>query len=107
MKTLERLISKAQRNGNGEAVLNGRMSYGYGQVGELREKYAIKIDGNIMQLRHWGTETLVIDTAKRKVIEWYGESVSDRDSMNFILSEFNIDGRFRYRPSVDEFDYIN
>ena len=103
MKTLEKLIERAERKG--EATLNGRMSYGYGQVGELREKYAVKIDGNIVQLRHWGTETLVIDTAKRKVVEFYGESNSDRDSMNFMLSEFNIDGRFRYRPSIHEFSY--
>lgn len=105
MKTLEKLIERAGRKG--EAKLNGRMSYGYGQVGELREKYAVKIDGNIVQLRHWGTQTLVIDTAKRKVVEFYGESNSDRDSMNFMLSEFGVDGRFRYRPSVHEFEYIN
>lgn len=107
MKTLEKLISRAQRNGKNEAVLNGRMSYGYGHVGNLREKYAVKIDGNILRLRHWGTETLVIDTANRKIVDWYGESVSDRDSMNFMLSKFGIDGRFRYRPSVDEFSYID
>ena|SRR5699024_4347800 len=103
MKTLEKLIERAGRKG--EATLNGRMSYDYGQVGNLREKYAVKIDGNIIRLRHWGTETLVIDTEKRKVVEFYGESNSDRDSMNFMLSEFNIDGRFRYRPSIDEFSY--
>lgn len=105
MKTLERLIERAERKG--EATLNGRMSYDYGQVGQLREKYAVKIDGNIVKLRHWGTETLVIDTLEKKVLEFYGEGVSDRDSMNFMLSEFNIDGRFRYRPSVHEFSYID
>ena len=105
MKTLERLIERAERKG--EATLNGRMSYDYGRAGNLREKYAVTIDGNIVKLRHWGTETLVIDTLEKKVIEFYGEGVSDRDSMNFMLSEFNIDGRFRYRPSVDEFSYID
>lgn len=104
MKTLEKLIERAGRKG--EATLNGRMSYDYGRVGNLREKYAVKIDDNIVQLRHWGTETLVIDTAKKEVLDWYGESSSDRDSMNYILSEFGIDGRFRYRPSIDEFSYI-
>lgn len=105
MKTLERLIERAERKG--EATLNGRMSYDYGQRGNLREKYAVKIDGNIVKLRHWGTETLVIDTLEKKVIEFYGEGVSDRDSMNFMLSEFGIDGEFRYRPSIDEFSYSN
>lgn len=104
MKTLEKLIERAGRKG--EATLNGRMSYGYGQVGNLKEKYAVKINDNIVQLRHWGTETLVIDTAKKEVLDWYGESVSDRDSMNYMLSEFGVNGRFGYRPSIDEFSYI-
>lgn len=103
-KQLERLIERAERRG--EAVLNGRMNYGYGQAGNLREKYAIKIKGSILQLRHWGTITLVIDKDKREILKWYGESSSDRDSMNYILREFNIPGSFRYRPSIDEFSYI-
>lgn len=101
-KQLEKLIEKALYKG--EAVVNGRKSY-WGGKGDLEEKYAIKIDGNILKLRHWGTETLVIDTRKKKVLEWYGESVSDRDSMNYIKDKFGIEGRFRYRPSVDEFSY--
>ena len=104
-KQLETLIERASRKG--EAVLNGRMQYYYGEVGRLEEKYAIKIEGNTLQLRHWGTETLVINTAKKTILKWYGEGNSDRDSMNFVLSEFGIDGRFRYRPSVDEVSYID
>lgn len=104
-KQLEKLIERAERKG--EAVLNGRMTYYYGGVGELEEKYAIKIDGDTLQLRHWGTEALVINIAKKKIVEWYGEGVSDRASMNYILSRFGIGGRFRYRPSVNEFSYID
>lgn len=104
-KQIETLIERAERKG--EASLNGRMTYSYGSVGELREKYAIKIDGDTLQLRHWGTETLVIDMNNKTILDWYGESSSDRDSMNYIIRRFNIGGRFKYRPSVDEFSYID
>lgn len=104
-KQLEALIERAERKG--EAILNGRMTYSYGSVGELREKYAIKIDGDTLQLRHWGTETLVINMNDKTILKWYGESSSDRDSMNYIIRRFNIGGRFKYRPSVDEFSYID
>lgn len=106
-KQLETLIERAERKG--EAVLNGRMTYYYGGVrgvGELEEKYAIKIDGDTLQLRHWGTETLVINTVNKEVLEWYGEGASDRASMNYVLDRFGIGGRFRYRPSVGEFSYV-
>lgn len=102
-KQLEKLIEKALYKG--EAVVNGRKSYWGGNKGELEEKYAIVIEGNILKLRHWGTETLAIDTCKKKVLEWYGESNSDRDSMNYIKDKFGIEGMFRYRPSIDEFSY--
>lgn len=102
-KLLENLLEKAQVNG--EAIKNGRKTYWYGDKGDLEEKYAIVVDENIVRLRHWGTETLVIDTEKKEVLEWYGEGVSDRDSMNFMLSRLGIGGRFTYRPSIDEFNY--
>lgn len=104
-KQIEKLIEKAERNG--KAVINGRKRHYPGGLGKLEEKYAIKIDGNILRLRHWGTETLVIDTAKKTVLKWYGEGISDRDSMNFVKDKFGIGGRFRYRPSADEFSYID
>lgn len=101
-KQLEKLIEKALYKG--EAVVNGRKSY-WGGKGDLEEKYAVVIEGNILKLRHWGTETLVLDTRKQEVLEWYGEGNSDRDSMNFVKDTFGVDGRFRYRPSIDEFSY--
>ncbi len=99
-KTLERLIERAERNG--EAILNGRM-WEYRQYSELQEKYAIEIDGNELRLRHWGTETLHINTKKQTILSWYGESKSDVDSMNYVLGRYGIEGNFRYRPSIDEF----
>lgn len=103
-KQLETLIERAERNS--QAILNGRMTYDYGSVGRLREKYAIEIDDDTLQLRHWGTETLLINITEKTILKWYGQSNSDRDSMNYVLGRFGIAGRFRYRPSVDEFTLV-
>ena len=102
MITLEKLIERAEIKG--EAILNGRMTHYYGQKGKLEEKYAVVIKGDIVKLRHWGTQTLVIDTEKKEVIEYYGEGKSDRDSMNYMLSRYGITNVFfRYRPSIESF----
>lgn len=101
-KTLEKLIQKAEKNG--VAILNGRMR-DYNYVGHLEEKYAIEIENNILELRHWGTVTLKLDLTKKEVLHWYGESNSDRDSMNFVLRYYSFSGGFRFRPSINEFSY--
>lgn len=101
-KQLEKLLEIASRKG--VAILNGR-KHDYPYIGELEEKYAIVIDGDVLKLRHWGTETLAINTRKQEILKWYGESNSDRDSMNYIKDRFGICGRFRYRPSINEFSY--
>lgn len=103
-KTLEKLVVKAENKG--QAILNGRMWNQYSRdFEELREKYAIENDGKTVTLRHWGTKTLEIDLASKSVSYWYGESNSDRDSMNFLLGRYGVAGSFRYRPSIDEFSY--
>lgn len=103
-KTLEKLILKAEQKGI--AILNGRMwDNSMRDYGELEEKYAIERTGNTVILRHWGTETLKLDLLNNIVVSWYGESRSDADSMNFVLSYYKIKGNFRYRPSIDEFSY--
>ena len=99
-KTLDKLVERA--NKKGEAILNGRTWTGYG-YSDLREKYAITDNGTIVTLRHWGTETLVINKEAGTIVSWYGESRSDADSMNYILSTFRINGGFRYFPSQDRF----
>ena len=100
--TLTNLIERAQRNKEGKAVLNGRITEWGGYKGPLEEKYAIALEGNaIVRLRHWGTETLVINTVTKEILDYYGESNSDRDSMNFVLDYFDMPkevGRFVHRP---------
>ena len=103
IKLIEDLYAKALVDG--EASVNGRMSLGWGMKGDLEEKYAIEFIGKNLHMRHWGTQTLVLDMETRTVSEYYGESNSDRDSMNMVLSLAGAEGRFRWLPSKDLFTY--
>lgn len=60
------------------------------------------LDGKDLILRHYGTTTLVYDTSKKIIKDYYGESASDRDSMNTLLDLVGHDQRFyfRYGPSM-------
>lgn len=101
-KTLERLVEKAEVKGF--AKLNGRMTEWGGYSGPLEEKYSIKIKNNLVTLKHWGTETLTINTDTKKVVNVYGQSVTDRDSVNFVLNYFNLPYHVHFFPSRDEFE---
>lgn len=101
IKTIETLLERAERKGT--ARINGRMHHSGGYLGDLEEKYCVTVSGDIVTLSHWGTKTLEADRVKGEILYWYGESVSDRDSMNTLLHLLDIDGSFRYFPSKDEF----
>ena len=100
---LNKLLSKATQSG--QANVNGRISYGYGYKGPLESKYSATIENDILTFTHWGTKTLELDIKGRTIIEYYGESVSDRDSLNDVLNYFNLSnlGRFHFYPSKDLF----
>lgn len=100
-KTLENLIEKAEVKGF--AKLNGR-KHDYPYVGELEEKYSVEISNDTVTLKHWGTETLKIDTFNKKVLDVYGISNSDRDSVNFVLRYFHMPFHTHYFPSREEFE---
>lgn len=100
-RLLENLVTKAQEKGF--AKVNGR-KFEYGCLGILEEKYSIEIKNNIVRLNHWGTQTLEIDIDNKKVISVYGISNSDRDSINFILNEYNLPFHVHYYPSRDAFE---
>lgn len=102
IKTIEVLDTKARNKG--EAKVNGRMSYGWGNLGELEEKYKVINTGSRVELYHWGTRTLVLENGE--VVEFYGESNSDRDSINTMLYLHNINSKARYRPSIDLFELV-
>ena len=102
-RLLENLVTKAQEKGFAE--VNGRKyKYDYGCKGILKEKYSIEIENNILRLKHWGTLTLEIDIDNKKVINVYGNSSSDRYSINFILNEYNLPFHVHYYPSRDTFE---
>ncbi|VEV89147.1 TreP [Staphylococcus phage Stab22] len=103
IKTIENLLEKAENKG--EAILNGRMNMGWGMVGALEEKYAIEILGNKLVMRHWGTQTIEIDLSMKEIVSYYGESNSDRDSLNTLVYCLGIAPNFRYLPSKDLFIY--
>lgn len=102
-KLLTNLIAKAEKNG--EATINSKQ-YGRDKLDEPIEKYYISIQNNVLLLRHWGTTTLILNLNNKQIIEYYGESVTDKDSLNFITSYYNIPVRFRYLPSTDQFIMI-
>ena len=101
---LNNLLNKATQSG--QSNINGRMSYDYGEKGPLESKYSATINNDILTFTHWGTKTLELDLKGRTIIDYYGESVSDRDSLNDVLSYFNLSnlGRFHFYPSKDLFE---
>ena len=105
IKTIEGLLNKAEQKG--QAKINGRMNMGWGMIGDLEEKYAIEIDGNKLIMRHWGTQTIEIDLSVNEIVSYYGESNSDRDSLNTLVDCLGIKPNFRYLPSKDLFIYEN
>ena len=105
IKTIENLLEKAENKG--QAILNGRYRDWNGYVGDLEEKYAIEIDGSKLVMRHWGTQTIEIDTDTNEIVSYYGESNSDRDSLNTLVYCLGIDPNFRYLPSKNLFIYEN
>lgn len=122
IKTIETLYNKAmERYHNsprlyeheggkiGEASLNGRMSFMFGAVGELREKYNVTVmdvEGKPrVYLRHWGTTTLTVQLDTKEILHLYGESVSDRDSINTLLYELGMEAGCRFFPSTGDFVY--
>lgn len=105
-KLLAKLIERAERTGS--ANLNGRKAhYSAYDNRDLCEKYHIEIDNNILEFRHWGTITLVANIETKEVIQFYGISVTDRVSLNFIANHFKLPYYFRYLPSKNEFHMLN
>lgn len=63
--------------------------------------YEVIKDDTIYTLKHYGTTTVSYDTEQKELLHWYGESVSDRDSMNAFLRCLGDDRfYFRYGPRM-------
>lgn len=73
-----------------QAVKNSRRT-GIGYAATMRRGnavYEVFVDRThrIACLRHWGTITILYDLNARELRSWYGQGVSDRDSMNTFLN---------------------
>lgn len=89
-----------------QAVKNSRRESGVGYSRSMRRGHAVYevfIDRihRVACLRHWGTITVLYDLNTREIVSWYGEGVSDRDSMNTFLNCLREDKYyFRYGPKM-------
>jgi len=81
IKIIEQLASQAMERGHAVLRRGGR------------EVYRIEVEQDILTMYHYGTPTIRYDMRARVLLHWYGESVSDRDSMNTLL---NYLGEHRY-----------
>jgi hypothetical protein len=59
--------------------------------------YEMFREGDKITLVHYGTVTLVYDMKNMSIVDYYGESVSDRDSMNTLLSLVGHDPNYYFR----------
>lgn len=87
IKTVQKLVERAQRNGG--AVLNRE------GVEVYRIDHTTK---DRASLYHYETLTCEIDLDNREITYLYGESVSDSDSIGTFLECFGLSVWFGYRP---------
>lgn len=104
IKTIVTLIERAEKKGT--AKINTREKDWYtGWTGDIIEKYRVDIKEGKAILYHYGTHTATVNTVDNELEYYYGESVSDRDSLNTFVDYFSIEPNFRYFPSTETFIY--
>ena len=98
-KTVETVITLMKRaEKKGVAIKRARQRDMWG-VGELQEVYRVENNGKTVSLYHYETLTAKVDLENMQLIEVYGESRSDGDSVATFLSELgfkNFD--FGFKP---------
>lgn len=131
-KTLATLIERAERKGTAVKRVREGAIIGNGQTSGLNrfdynrflkqspmvEQWRVTIgrteqDGTKYEnviVDHYGTEIAFIERNMTKgtarLVNYYGESNSDRDALNGLCDYYGIDAGFRYRPSVDKFELV-
>lgn len=96
IETVITLIKRAERKG--VAIKRARQRDMWG-VGDLQEVYRVENNGKTVSLYHYETLTAKVDLENMQLIEVYGESRSDGDSVATFLSELgfkNFD--FGFKP---------
>ncbi|QNL31078.1 hypothetical protein [Enterococcus phage EFGrKN] len=98
-KTVETVITLMKRaEKKGVAIKRARQRDMWG-VGDLQEVYRVENNGKTVSLYHYETLTAKVDLENMQLIEVYGESRSDGDSVATFLSELgfkNFD--FGFKP---------
>lgn len=98
--TLEKLFIKAEQKG--ESNKNGRITeYDFGHVykSDLQEQWHVVNKSGRFELRHWGTT--ILETVNGVIKDIYGESVSDRDALNFTFNYLDLPYHVHYYPSCE------
>lgn len=91
IKTIQTLVRRSRRSPRKYAAC-----YRFGHP-----VYEVSWDEDICTLKHYGTVTVRYNTANSQLLEWYGEGVSDRDSMNTFLHWMgDTEYKFRYGPRM-------
>lgn len=96
VETVITLMKRAEKKG--KAIKRARQRDMWG-VGDLQEVYRVENNGKTISLYHYETLTAKVDLENMQLIEIYGESRSDGDSVATFLSELgfkNFD--FGYKP---------
>lgn len=96
VETVITLMKRAERKG--VAIKRARQRDMWG-VGDLKEVYRVENNGKTVSLYHYETLTAKVDLENMQLIEVYGESRSDGDSVATFLSELgfkNFD--FGFKP---------
>lgn len=98
-KTIDTLFERARTRANISDLRTGLAILKRRGVEVYRIEY--NLNNYTVKLYHYRTMTLYYDLRERDIISWYGESVSDRDSMNTLLHILNHVGHhFRYGTNM-------
>lgn len=108
IKTVIELMKRAEKKG--VAVKRARQRYDWGYtyaLDDLKEVYRVENDGRAVSLYHYGTLTARVDLKNMQLVNVYGESRSDADSINTFLSWLGLEYfEFGFKPVNGGF-YLN
>lgn len=86
IKTVQKLVERAERKGEARVNRDGF------------EVYRVENNGKTASLYHYETLTCEVDLENNTILEIYGESVSDADSVGTFLNAYGFNLFLGYRP---------
>lgn len=102
IKLIENMYEKVMGDNERYRLKNGARYVSAKRDGVLVYEMLLTSDRSRLILQHYGTPTLSYHIPTGFIQEYYGESVSDRDSMNTLLDCLGYDSSyyFRFGPTV-------